>query len=258
MTLPPIHPVRQVNTHRLLPAKYSHDFSSVLTRIADNQEHLDTIFALDDATNDRLLAEERGIPGIDARELVFHVPESHIINAAFTHPNPLGARFSTPLRGAWYASFELATSKAEVLFHKTVEFAEIDWRGREELQYEDYRADFSASFHDLRSADPPGGLPELADCLSPTSYVASQSLAEQLLNEDSLGVVYPSVRRAGGTCLACFRPSIVSNVRKGHRYKLVWTAQRGGTWRREGSNALSSEEDSDDPPATAKPGTKTA
>jgi hypothetical protein len=39
----------------------------------------------------------------------------------------------------------------------------------------------------------------------------------------SLGIVYPSVRREGGTCIACFRPSIVANVRKGTPYRLIWT-----------------------------------
>jgi hypothetical protein len=38
----------------------------------------------------------------------------------------------------------------------------------------------------------------------------------------ALGVVYPSVRRRGGTCLACFRPALVANVRKGATYRFVW------------------------------------
>jgi hypothetical protein len=28
-------------------------------------------------------------------------------------------------------------------------------------------------------------------------------------------LIYPSVRHRGGTCLACFRPALVLNVRKG-------------------------------------------
>jgi hypothetical protein len=31
----------------------------------------------------------------------------------------------------------------------------------------------------------------------------------------SAGVVYPSVRQSGGTCIVCFRPALVNNVRKG-------------------------------------------
>jgi RES domain-containing protein len=214
----PLTDLRRFDTHRLLPAKYSPNYDSVLTRIADNDEDLQRIFELDNATNARLLAEENRSPGISQRELVFHVPNYRVINAAFTHSHPLGARFSTPERGAWYAAFELATAKAEVIFHKSIEFAEIDWKEREEIGYDDYLADFTAAFHDLRGVKD--------EALSPSSYVPSQQLAVELLELGSLGVIYPSVRREGGTCIACFRPSVVGNVRKGMGYRLIWTPLR--------------------------------
>jgi RES domain-containing protein len=203
-----------------LPAKYSPNDDSVLTRLSgEDDEVLQLIFELDNATNARIWAEEGRSPGIGPHELVIHVPYYRVINAAFTHPNPLGARFSTPERGAWYAAFELATAKAEVLFHKNIEFAEIDWKEKEEIGYDDYLADFTAPFHDLR------GLED--EALSPTSYVRSQELAAELMETGSLGVIYPSVRREGGTCLACFRPSVVAHVRKSARYRLIWTPLRG-------------------------------
>jgi hypothetical protein len=52
--------------------------------------------------------------------------------------------------------------------------------------------------------------------------VQSQRLAERLLEEGSTGVIFPSVRRPGGTNLACFRPALVGNVRKGAAYRLTW------------------------------------
>jgi RES domain-containing protein len=217
MSTIPVSNIRCFDTHRLLPAKYSPNYDSVLTRIGDDED-LQLIFELDNATNARLRAEEGLSPDISVRDLVFDVPYYHVINAAFTHANPLGARFSTPHRGAWYAAFELATAKAEVLFHKSVEFAEIDWKEREEIQYDDYLADFTATFHDLRGIED--------DALSPTSYVRSQRLAVELMELGSLGIVYPSVRREGGTCVACFRPTIVGNVRKSTPYRLIWTPLR--------------------------------
>jgi hypothetical protein len=213
----PISNIRRFDTHRLLPAKYSLNYDSVLTRIA-NDEDLPLIFALDNYTNARLRAEANLSPDISSQELVSHVPYDYIINAAFTHANPLGARFSTPHRGAWYAAFELATAKAEVLFHRSVEFAEIGWKEREEILYDDYLADFTAGFHDLRGIED--------EALSPTSYIRSQQLAVELMELGSLGIVYPSVRREGGTCIACFRPSIVANVRKSTPYRLIWTPLR--------------------------------
>jgi RES domain len=62
--------------------------------------------------------------------------------------------------------------------------------------------------------------------LDPDSYVQSQALAERLLGAGSLGIVYPSVRRPRGTCLACFRPALVVNVRKGTTYRFRWSGDR--------------------------------
>ena len=56
-----------------------------------------------------------------------------------------------------------------------------------------------------------------------------------LMGLGSLGIIYPSVRREGGTCLACFRPSIVANVRKSAPYQLIWTPLRAQIIRQEGA-----------------------
>jgi hypothetical protein len=218
--VPPVTLVRQFDTHRLIPSRYSAAGESVLVRIADDDAHLRDIFELDGATNDRLLAEQQRFPGIGIEELVFGVPCSHVINAPFCHPHPLGSRFNGPDRGAWYAGFALETSQAEVAFHKSVALAETGCTSEESITYDDYVADFSAAFHDLRRAA------GFRACLDPRSYVASQELAERLLDEGSLGLVYPSVRHAGGTCLACFRPPLVVNVRRDATYRFTFTGGR--------------------------------
>ena len=68
-------------------------------------------------------------------------------------------------------------------FHKSVELAEVGWREAESVTYDDYLADFTAKFHDLRAAR------GFAACLDPGSYVASQGLAERLLAAGALGIV---------------------------------------------------------------------
>jgi len=215
MALPPLTLVRQFDTHRLVPSRHLPHGDSVLVAIADDDAHLQAIFELDAATNDRLWAEHQRLPGIGLDELVFAVPYASIVNAAFSHAHPLGARFTGPDRGAWYAAFELTTAQAEVAFHKSVQLAEID-RFTDSVTYDDYLADFSASFHDLRRAR------GFRACLDPATYVDSQALGERLFQAGSLGLVYPSVRRAGGTCLACFRPALVTNVRRDRTYRFTW------------------------------------
>ena len=218
---PRLRLVRERETHRLVPSKHRAP-ESVLTRIAADDEDLRAIFELEHATNDRLLAEHQRLPAIGPHELVFSVPLYHVINAAFCHAHPLGARFNGPDRGAWYAAFDLRTAQAEVAFHRSVELAEIDWRADEVATYDDYLADFSGELHDLRRDR------RFADCLDADSYQASQALGQRLLDRGSLGIVYSSVRQPGGTCLACFRPAVVANVRRDGQYAFTFSAAK---WR---------------------------
>jgi hypothetical protein len=206
-------PIEQRDTHRLIPSQYG---ESVLAGIADDDAHLRDIFDLDHATNERLMAENALLPGIGIRELVFDMPHYRIVNAAFCHAHPLGSRFAGPDRGAWYAGFELETAQAEVTFHKAVALAEID-DFHDSVTYDDYLADFTGAFHDLRDDQ------AFADCLAADSYLASQELGAALLEAGAPGIVYPSVRKEGGTNLVCFRPAMVGNVRLGPTWRFRWT-----------------------------------
>jgi RES domain-containing protein len=205
--LPKVSLLRQDDTHRLIPSAYDDD--SVLTRLTEDSGDLAALFELEGATNQRLLGEAGLLPGITVRELVFGVSNSHIVNAAFTHPRLFGSRFNGPERGAWYAGFSIETAGIEVAFHKSEELREIDWQEKETFLYSDFLADFRGEFHDIRRDS------SFDKCLNPNSYAPSQRLAMELVDKGSAGVVYPSVRHSGGTCIACFRPALVNNVRKG-------------------------------------------
>lgn len=215
MSLPQTSAIRQLDTHHLVPSKYSDPDESVLTRIADDDEHLAAIFDLDHVNNDRLTAENNLLPGIGVTELVFGVPYYRMVNAAFCHAAPTGARFNGPDRGAWYAGFTPEVSQAEVAFHKSVELAEVDW-WHETMTYDDYLADFGGAFHDIR------GDAGFADCLAADSYRAAQTLGATLLAAGAVGLLYPSVRHQTGNCIACFRPAMVGNVRKDATYQFTW------------------------------------
>lgn len=214
--LPQTTLLRQFDTHRLIPSKFAAREDSLLTGIAEDDAHLADLFDLDDATNERLRGERGLLPGIGMDELVSGVPNFRIINAAFIYARPEGSRFNGPDRGAWYCSFEVETALAEVAFHKTVEYQEIG-RFDDSVTYEAILADFTHEFHDLR------GDSRFLSCLNPRSYIASQGLAARLLAMGSVGVIYPSVRRAKGTNLACFRPAVVGNVRRGNAYRFTWS-----------------------------------
>jgi RES domain-containing protein len=207
--------LRQFDTCRLIPSRFAEVEDSVLVPLAEDDDVLRDLFDLDNATNERLRGETGLLPGIGVDELVFGVPNFRIINAAFTYARPEGSRFNDGERGAWYCAFETETALAEVSFHKAVEYQEIN-RFDDSVTYQAMLADFTATFHDLRGAN------ACPKCLDPESYVVSQALASELLESGSMGVIYPSVRRPEGTNLACFRPALVGNVRKGLAYRLTW------------------------------------
>lgn len=206
----------QPGTHRLIPAKYGG--KSVLESLPLPANVLADLSELDAATNERRIAERGGNSALGPGELLLGVPEAHIVNAAFSHHGPHGGRFHGRERGAWYAGFEIETSAAEVAFHKRRFLSEGRIQGKHAFDYIEFLADFSGWFHTLDAA-------EQESCLQtgpvPQCYGASQTLAHRLLYEGSNGIVYPSVRRPGGTCIACFRPALVFHPRRGQKYWLT-------------------------------------
>jgi RES domain-containing protein len=211
--LPPASLIRRRDTHRLIPSKYSG--RDPLEELAHTAAQLEDLAALSTVTDEGPLAASGLLPAISPYELVSGVPHAQVINAAFTYAHPLGSRFNNADRGAWYSAFQLNIAQTEVAFHKTTHLAEVG-RYEDEVELDDYLADFNCELHDLRRAK------RFAACLDPTSYVASQTLAEKLLESGSAGVVYPSARRPRGTCLACFDPKRVTNVRRAGRFRFSW------------------------------------
>ncbi len=217
------------DTHRLIPSRFS-PAGTVLSRLTASADTLSHLMELDDATNDRFLGEEGLLSGIGIHELVYGIRYAHIVNAAFTHASPAGGRFNSATRGAWYAAIDRPTALAEVAFHRTRQLEEIDWAIPETSTVDDYLADIVSPLHDLRSpasAPPPSPFaPFLEPDPIPACYAAPQQLAATLLRERSNGIIYPSVRRAGATCVACFRPPLVYNVRRSARLELSLSAGR--------------------------------
>lgn len=86
-----------------------------------------------------------------------------------------------------------------------------------ESEYQDFLADFSGKFHEL-------DFDERKACLQPDPvpqcYAAGQALAGSLLSIGSNGILSPSVRGSGETCIACFRPALVNNPRRGDLLRL--------------------------------------
>jgi RES domain len=202
------------DTARLVASRFP--TVGVFDRIA-SPEDLQAVLELESWTNDRVNAEIGLLHAVAPQEWVTGRPMASVVMAAYCHPNPSGTRFAGLERGVWYSARRLETAIAESLYHRGRELREIGVSDAR-LEMRLYRADFRTTFHDLR------GSRSFERVLDPDTYVASQALAQRLLESGSHGIVYPSVRHAGGECVACFRPALVLNVRAVAHYELRWEA----------------------------------
>lgn len=215
--IPPLTSIAEPATVRLISTAYYKP--PVLKALVDTDEELRILEQIEGMTNRRLLAEGSGLASLHPRELIFQAWGRTYINAAFAYTRAEGNRFNSGDRGAWYCAFDELTAIDEVGFHRTRELARID-RFEDEGVYQSLLAGFIGDFHDLRDVEDP------LVCLDPdpaVGYPAGQALAKELRRESARGLIYPSVRRGGGTCLVAFEPHVVQNVRPAAKWKLVWS-----------------------------------
>ncbi|GAB4576711.1 MAG: RES family NAD+ phosphorylase [Rhodothalassiaceae bacterium] len=192
---------------------------AVLAPLADGADERDMLAEIEGATSGRLIAEQRGLLGLARDELVHGVPYAHFINASFAYGLPRRpTRFSPPGRGAWYAALALETSIAEVGYHLTRALADAgDFHAV--VDYAELIASMSGLFVDLRGL---AGHPAL-DPDPETGYQAGNVLAAKAHAHGLNGIVYSSVRRRDGTCIAALRPNVVQSVTEGAVVRLVWS-----------------------------------
>jgi RES domain-containing protein len=202
--------VRLVTTARLR--------APVLLPLVDSEDELALLGEIEGATSARLMAQERGISGLAANELVYDVPHAHFINASFAYARPQQPnRFNGASRGAWYAALALETCLAEVGFHLTNALADAgDFNAV--VDYAEMFCSLAGDFLDLRQRPQH---PSLGADIA-TAYPMGNALAARARAEGLNGIIYPSVRHPGGTCLVALRPAAVQSVRQGDVYRMIW------------------------------------
>lgn len=131
------------------------------------------------------------------------------------------ARFNDETFGAFYAAREEATAIAETHFH----YERFLAAAREEYALIGVRvllADIAARAADIRGRV--RAMPELYDP-DPAHYARSQRWAAAQRTAGADGIVYDSVRRNGGECIALFRPRLVERCHVGDRLAYEWNGR---------------------------------
>ena len=173
---------------------------------------------IEGATSGRLLAESRGAEGIGRDEFLHGVPYASFVNAAFAYWKPREPNRFNASRGAWYAALDVETCLREVAWHMA-EFLARSGLLKGVVDYAEMFASMAGEFVDLRGT--PGH-----PCLDPdpaVGYPIGNAIADAARAQGLNGVIYPSVRQPGGTCIAALRPHAVQSVAPGAVYRLAWS-----------------------------------
>jgi hypothetical protein len=211
---PPVASISWRPAYRIVPSRFP--TIDIFERF-DNPADWEALIELEIATNPRVRDEIGELSLVPADERVGGAGTSPIM-AAFTHVNLEGSRFSDGTYGVFYAAHERETAVDETVYHRERFFQRTALRALD-ADMRVYAVDVAGEFHDLCDAD-------LPDVYAPDRYDASRALAWRLRDGGSNGIVYRSVRRPQGRCIAVFRPKRLSRCRIDRHLTYHWDGTR--------------------------------
>lgn len=174
----------------------------------------EAVMELEGWTSDRLVSNR--VARLPKDEWVYGIPNASIVMASFLHCASAGNRFNGPELGAWYASAAETTGLLEVAHHLR---RETQARGTKEERrtYRCYSARLIGDdYRDIR-----GCQTEDPKLYSVTSYAASQTFGEAIRESGKSGIIYDSVRHAGGFNIVAHRPRHVTEITQTTHYEIM-------------------------------------
>lgn len=176
------------------------------------------LIAAEQKTNPRLMATIGTLDLVPTARRVSGPGASYLM-APFTHiSTDRPSRFSDGRYGVLYIGDSFETALFETAHHHARFMAATAEPPGWTSQFREIVLDVSAPLHDLRSG--------AETVLSPDDYTPGQLLGAQLRAAGSEGVIYPSVRRAVGTCVGLFYPDRASLPRQGRHLDYHWDGVR--------------------------------
>ena len=153
--------------------------------------------------------------------------------APFTHVSPdRPTRFGTGAFGVLYVAREFETALAETIHHHERFMRRTREPAGWTSQFRELVLDARLAAHDLTDAA------AFAQALDPDDYREAQRLGAALKAAGADGVLYPSVRRPGGRCLALFYPDLATPPVQGRHLDYHWNGARVDYYREPGSGAV--------------------
>lgn len=210
----PRHLLFPKETSRLIPSIYP---PVTLFDWAESAEELEMIAALEGLTNDRLMNEIGNLNLVNKKDWVGG-PGATPLMAAFTHTG--ASRFSDGSFGIYYAGETLQTAIAETKFHREI-FYSASNEAATRIQMREYVAKVKKELLDVRDY-------QEEDIFNPdiNTYPVSQRFGLEVRGQGEWGIIYPSVRDEGSSCVAVFRPPALSIPKPGCHLEYIWDGKK--------------------------------
>ncbi|MAR93126.1 MAG: RES family NAD+ phosphorylase [Pseudomonadota bacterium] len=175
-------------------------------------------FELESLTNERLLEEVGNLQRVAPEDRISG-PGATVVMAAFTHTG-YPSRFTDGRYGIYYAARDLETAIRETVFHRE-RFLGYTREPACEVDMRVYKGTVEKPLIEL-DREQHGHLlhPD------PGQYGPAQTYGAQVRAQGHYGILYPSVRRAGGYCIAALRPTAVSRPVQSRWLVYHWDGQR--------------------------------
>ena len=175
------------------------------------------LYEIESLTNERLRTPFGNLASVPKEQRAYGTGSAYIM-APFAYRTP--GRFGDGSYGVLYAALDEATALAEVLYHR-VRFLRSTGNPKETAAYQVLALKFTGELEDIRPlAQPQWNDPD------PTRYGPAQGFGARIRAAGGDGIVYPSVRRPGGECVAGFRPDRFSDCRHARLIQCHWDGAR--------------------------------
>lgn len=188
----------------------------VLAGLVDESD-IDTLAEIEGATSQRLLAQDSSTLDIGRDDLVHNVPFASFINASFAYFKPGEPNRFNVDRGAWYCALDVDVCLAEVTWHMSTF---LGYAGRYEavVEYAELYASLAGEFFDMRQTpNHPALHPDPS-----LGYPQGNRVALTARMNGLNGIIYPSVRKPAGTCIAALLAHAVQSVAQGDLFRVTW------------------------------------
>jgi len=190
------------------------------------------LLAAEQKTNPRLMETIGSLDRVPPHRRVAGPGASYLM-APFTHASPdRPSRFSDGSFGVLYAGETFEVALFETMHHHARFMAATSEAPGWTSQFREIGLDITARLHDIRASA------DHARLLAPDTYVHSQAFGAALRASGAEGVLYPSVRKRGGACVALLYPDLAAHPVQGRHLDYHWDGTRVDLFRDAGSGAV--------------------